>query len=92
MEGALLRYPYYIRPQKGVWECVVSGNKGSFTFSNCTVPEVYQEHVITTWNSIPMNLALCNWQTTFSDPFYTGIPSHIDLINFLFGPSRIPMW
>ena len=92
MDSVLMRFPFYIRPQKGIWECVISGNKGSITFSNCTVPEIYKEHLITSWNGTPMNLALCNWQTTFSDPLYTGIPTHQELIDFLYGPTRIPMW
>ncbi len=94
-ESLLTKYPFTIVAAKGIWRCIVSvgvDHIQELDFNNCTVPNVYEYGFLVNWNGIPMNLALCDWKTTFSDPFYTGVPTHSELVEFLYGPTRIPMW
>lgn len=90
----LLNNPYYIKPEPGIWVFVINSGtpiESSISYSNFTIPEDYAAPGISHWLGRPINWSLCDWQTTFSDPMWTGIPTYIQLINFFFGPTRIPI-
>jgi hypothetical protein len=92
MSSLLNRFPYTITPTTGGWVFnVTDGLDSKIVMDNCSVPQTYGPFGIATWNDIAMNLYLCDWKVTFSNPFYVGIPTHQELVEFLYGPTRIPL-
>ncbi len=96
MDQILMQRRFIIRPEPGVWVFdILDGNGTEITVNNNTVPNTYVRG-ISQWtrkdqDTLNINWYLCDWQVTFSNPLYMGIPTHQQLIEFFFGPTRIPI-